>query len=119
MRHEYAVLGPSVNLVARLMCSTMNPDILVSSDVRSEADTSYGFKSLGTVKAKGYTKPVHVYEPLSVTKKSWGGLKTSFVGREEELKKMNDIALDLSGSPLPSSRLILVSGESGIGKALW
>lgn len=70
-RHEYAVLGPSVNLAARLMGSPQNPGILVDDAVRMMADRSYGFNALPPVKAKGYSEPVPIYEPLSPLERSW------------------------------------------------
>eukprot|EP00588_Corethron_pennatum_P006487 CAMPEP_0194290930 /NCGR_PEP_ID=MMETSP0169-20130528/42354_1 /TAXON_ID=218684 /ORGANISM="Corethron pennatum, Strain L29A3" /LENGTH=154 /DNA_ID=CAMNT_0039038659 /DNA_START=107 /DNA_END=568 /DNA_ORIENTATION=+ len=42
-RHEFAILGPSVNLAARLMCSKYNPGILVDESVRKMASKRYDF----------------------------------------------------------------------------
>ena len=70
-RHEYAVLGPSVNLAARLMCLPQNPGILVDDAVRLVADRSFGFNALSPVAAKGYADLVPIFEPLSPLERSW------------------------------------------------
>jgi len=61
-RHDYSILGPSVNLAARLMCSSENKGILVDESVRREAKGKFIFKSLPPVVAKGYVKPVRTFE---------------------------------------------------------
>ena len=118
MRHEYAVLGPSVNLAARLMTSTKNPGILVDNAIRLMAYKSYGFRALHPVEAKGYTEPVPIFEPLSPLQRRGGCIKPNFVGRRRELGELKSIAshMALSSTNAPS-RLILVSGISGLGKS--
>ncbi|RYH29429.1 adenylate/guanylate cyclase domain-containing protein [archaeon] len=73
-RHEYAVMGPSVNLSARLMarataeCQDMaiaaevDRSILCDLEIQSR-DRVHTFDSLGTIKAKGYSQPVAIYSP--------------------------------------------------------
>jgi len=61
-RHEYSLLGPSVNLAARLMCSSENRGILVDDSVKQEAKDKFVFKSLPHVVAKGYVKPVPTFD---------------------------------------------------------
>lgn len=73
-RHEYAVMGPSVNLSARLMArATMecqdlinaaegDRSILCDLEIQSR-DRVHTFDSLGTIKAKGYSQPVAIYSP--------------------------------------------------------
>jgi len=62
-RHEYAAIGPNVNLAARLMASKQNKGILVSDKVKDASDLKYHFKSYGSVAAKGYANPIPIYEP--------------------------------------------------------
>ena len=114
-RHEYAVLGPSVNLAARLMTSKKNPGILVDNMVRMLASRSYGFNALSPVIAKGYSEPVPIFEPLSPLERTWGRILPNFVGRKEEIMKIMEMAraMVLSESP---SKLVIVEGRSGMGK---
>jgi len=115
-RHEYAVLGPSVNLAARLMASKSNPGILVDNYVRMLAHRSFGFNALPPVVAKGYAEPVPIFEPLNPLERSWGKLQPSFVGRKTEILKIIGIARDMLLKDSPS-RLILVEAKSGMGKS--
>jgi class 3 adenylate cyclase len=115
LRHEYAVLGPSVNLAARLMASPANPGILVDDAVRMMADTSYGFNALPPVKAKGYLDRVPIFEPLSPLHRRWGRLQRNFVGRRKEIMALKSAARALSHACMPS-KFVFISGESGMGK---
>ncbi|KAJ1414624.1 nucleotide cyclase, partial [Ochromonadaceae sp. CCMP2298] len=62
-RHEYAVMGPSTNLAARLMGRAGPSEVLCDSAIQ-QRDRSHGFKSLGAIKAKGYANPVPIFSPL-------------------------------------------------------
>lgn len=66
MRSEWAMLGPSVNLAARLMGKASRASCLVENEVcRSTLLQSkqFWFLRLQDVKAKGYEHPVPVFEP--------------------------------------------------------
>ena len=115
-RHEYAVLGPSVNLAARLMASKSNPGILVDNNVRMLAHRSFAFNALPPVVAKGYAEPVPIFEPLSPLERSWGKLQPHFVGRKAEILKIMSIARDMLLKDSPS-RLVLIEAKSGMGKS--
>jgi len=65
-RCEYAMVGPSVNLAARLMGKAKPWQVLVEESVRDnalQADSSWKFKSHPSVQAKGYDKDVAVFVP--------------------------------------------------------
>ena len=80
-RHEYAVLGPSVNLAARLMENTHNTGFLVDESVKEKAG-SRQFRALPPVEAKGYSHPVPIFEPLKTPDPMLEGVASKFVGRE-------------------------------------
>ena len=61
-RHEYAVMGPSTNLSARLMGRAAPGEILCDSAIR-QRDRVHAYASLGAIKAKGYSKPVPIFKP--------------------------------------------------------
>lgn len=115
-RHEYAVMGPSVNLAARLMSSPKNPGILVDYAVRMAADRSYAFNALPPVKAKGYSEPVPIFEPLSPLERSWGRVQPNFVGRKEEIMCLKGMAREMALTQCPS-KIVYITGESGMGKS--
>lgn len=114
-RHEYAVLGPSVNLAARLMANAKNPGILVDENVRMLANHTFSFAALAPVVAKGYIDPVPIFEPLNTLERGWGKAKTNFVGRRVEVLKLVKVALAMANASLPA-RMMLFNGESGMGK---
>lgn len=114
-RHEYAVLGPSVNLAARLMASKLNPGILVDDNVRQNAGKTFAFVALSPVEAKGYADPVPIFEPLRNRERDWGSLQTAFVGREREISQLVSIAKDMVGNCLPT-KVALVEASNGLGK---
>ena len=114
-RHEYAVLGPSVNLAARLMSSKLNPGILVEDRVRVMASQSYGFNALPPVVAKGYLEPVPIFEPLSPLERGWGRIQPNFVGRKEEILEIMGMARDMILAESPA-KFVLVESTSGMGK---
>jgi class 3 adenylate cyclase len=62
-RHEYAVMGPSVNLSARLMSKAKYLQILCDDETKLR-DRVHAFSDLGEIQAKGYAKPVRIYSPI-------------------------------------------------------
>ena len=120
-RHEFAVLGPSVNLAARLNFSKQNPGIIVDETARLVTGQLF-FKPLPAVVAKGYDKPVPIFEPIRqvVSRSDSGGQQTKqkFVGRTSELKHILRIAKEtiMHGS---ISKLLLVTAISGSGKSTF
>ncbi|GAX15816.1 adenylate cyclase 10 [Fistulifera solaris] len=116
MRHEYAVMGPSVNLAARLMHSPDNPGVLVDNRVRQVASRSYAFEALPAIKAKGYSEPVPIFVPISVSKRTWGSFEPNFVGRENEIREVVQLAHETLISSQSESKFILADGVSGMGK---
>ncbi len=62
VRQEYAVMGPSTNLAARLMGKAKPGEIICDIVIR-DRDRFHKFSSLAEVKAKGYTNPVPIFKP--------------------------------------------------------
>lgn len=62
-RHEYAVMGPSTNLSARLMCKAP-PNCVICDTETKNRDRMHLFDPLNEVTAKGYSEPVMTYRPI-------------------------------------------------------
>lgn len=62
-RHEYAVMGPSTNLSARLMSKAPPHGVICDADTM-ERDRSHKFDALSEIQAKGYVNPVMTYSPV-------------------------------------------------------
>jgi hypothetical protein len=101
------------------MVSDENPGILVDDAIRLMAGKSYGFRALETIKAKGYAEPVPIFEPLTPLQRRWGHMKPNFVGRGKELLQLTGIACEVALATAPPSRLVLISGVSGVGKSTF
>ena len=115
-RHEFAVLGPSVNLAARLMSNKDNPGILVDKNVRL-LTTKIFFKPLPAVNAKGYNEPVPIFEPLQNKDDThWGRLKKDFIGRVNETKAIMRLAKDVEFHGT-ASKMLFISAVEGSGKS--
>ncbi len=117
-RHEYAVLGPTVNLAARLMANRSNPGVLVDNNVHNEAGECFKFCALSPVQAKGYAEPVPIFEPLKAVEQRWEKARKGFIGRKDEMMRTLQIAKKIVFSPT-GSRMVLISGESGVGKSTF
>jgi len=115
-RHEYAAIGPSVNLAARLMASTVNPGILVDDKVRSLAGREYTFAVLPSVHAKGYTYPIPIFEPLDAITRGLARVPSNFTGREKELIILGKLGEELWNAPNVKSKIVFLSGQNGTGK---
>ncbi|KAL3780068.1 hypothetical protein HJC23_007317 [Cyclotella cryptica] len=114
-RHEFAVLSPSVNLVARIMASKFNPGILVDKNVRLLTSQTY-FKRLPPVNAKGYDEPVPIFEPIKSNDTKWGKVVQNFIGRSNEIKHIMQVAKGMALNT-GTSKFVLVSAASGTGKS--
>lgn len=64
-RHEYAVMGPSTNLSARLMGKARSGEIICDSTIRM-GDRTHNYNAMGEVSAKGYIEKVPIFSPIIV-----------------------------------------------------
>jgi class 3 adenylate cyclase len=117
-RHEFTILGSSVNLAARLACSHINEGILVDDAVRKAADDSFDFFTLEPVFAKGYDGLVPIFEPQSAIDRRWKRVD-HFVGREPELEQLVRVARQMltPKSKITTANLALIQAHSGLGKS--
>ena len=123
VRHEFAILGPSVNLAARLAYSDTNAGILVDDAVRKAANDSFDFFTVEPIHAKGYDGLVPIFEPQAAIERRWKTVD-HFVGRKPELEKLVRVArrqLSSKSSGKGSTRekptMALIQAHSGLGKS--
>ena len=102
------------------MGSTENKGILVDQAVSEQCRSGrFTFKSLPPVKAKGYDKPVPIFEPVAErgnnAKKKRSAV--SFVGRKTEKRAILSVARGIIEEPeIAQSTMIFLTGDSGFGK---
>ncbi|KAL1511185.1 hypothetical protein AB1Y20_006000 [Prymnesium parvum] len=75
-RTEYSVMGPAVNLAARLMvkCEQHSVDLLCNDELYREAQAAsseFAFISYDPVSVKGYSTPVKFYHPHRDTQQAF------------------------------------------------
>ncbi len=126
-RREYAMIGDTVNMSARLMVAASRQEddqalpILCDEATYQAARSRLTFDSLPPIRVKGKAEPMAVYRPYSQTpglgKSLWSLVRPSatIVGRVAERKLLKDQLRDMvAGGP---GGLIVVEGEAGIGKS--
>jgi class 3 adenylate cyclase len=95
-RHEFAVMGPSTNLSARLMGKTAPNSITCDLETKN-SDRIHSFESTGEVIAKGYAQPVATYVPI---------LKNSTIANASGGAAMNFFNQFSMSALVPTSRKI-------------
>lgn len=122
-RREYTIMGGVVNLSARLMAVAGRPagpllqediPILCDRATFEGAREAVDFETLPPQMVKGRNEPVEVFHPLQERR---GVLRaaTELIGREEEKALLGAALQEFQRGA--SNRVILMSGEAGIGKS--
>jgi class 3 adenylate cyclase/tetratricopeptide (TPR) repeat protein len=106
-----AVVGPSVNLAARLMQAAGN-EVLCDRATRRATRGRVHFAPLAPIRVKGHDTPVEAYRPI------WSVLPGTtatdpLVGRDEE-REIIHRRLDAAARGEPT--ILVLEGEAGIGK---
>lgn len=120
LRLDYTAVGDTVNVAARLQELAHPGEVLVARSVAEAAHAAFTFEPLGPVEIRGRREPVEAYRlvgPRARRGPTRGlpGVLTPMVGRAEELETLLEAihALEREGR----GRLVLVTGEAGIGKS--
>ena len=116
----YTVIGETVNLAARLQSAARPGGILVSSRVYQQTRALFNFQTSGTTRIKGFDQPILVFEVASdraepLATRGIAGISTSLLGRDEEMDQLHQMLSAFLSDR--RGRLILVSGEAGLGKS--
>jgi class 3 adenylate cyclase/tetratricopeptide (TPR) repeat protein len=117
---EYAPIGHSTSLAARMQTLAPTGSIAVTDTTRRLCEGYFLFKALGPTKVKGVTEPVNVYEvtglgPLRTRlQRSASRGYTRFVGRQHEMEALKHAAeLAKAGH----GQIVAAMGEPGVGKS--
>ncbi|XP_065512968.1 adenylate cyclase type 10 [Caloenas nicobarica] len=122
-RHEYTVLGQTVNLAARMM---VNYPGLVSCDAATYAASrlpAYCFKELPEKKLKGFSQTCTVYEYVGITNKCIFGMGLTkkrseygpLLGREKEIEVFQSCLK--AYQDFRERHVLVFEGSTGSGKS--
>ena len=111
------VVGDIVNTAARLQAAAEPGTVLVGDKTRLLAGTGLSFEPVGMVELKGKSAPVAAYRAIGtlVDRTSGTGLEPAFVGRDPELRMLEDQVQVAAREQ--RARLLSIVGDGGIGKS--
>jgi class 3 adenylate cyclase/tetratricopeptide (TPR) repeat protein len=116
------IMGRAVNLAARLESAAPPGGLLISHFAYQHVRGVFEVDVLPPVQAKGFDEAVAVYlvkraKPRSFRVLSRGveGIETRMVGRETELKYLQDAML--TAEEEGEGQLVTITGEAGVGKS--
>jgi class 3 adenylate cyclase/predicted ATPase len=117
---EFALVGDTPNLAARLQALAEPGQILVSPRTRLLLGSLFEFADLGDYSIKGFERPVHVWRVLSpgvVSSRFEARTSlqlTPLVGRQAELRLLQK---QYTKAKRGKGQVVMISGEPGIGKS--
>src|SRR5215831_13556504 len=119
-RTEYAPVGHSTGVAARMQALAPVGSIAATEQVRKLCEGYFLFKSLGPTKVKGVSEPVNVYEvtglgPLRTRlQRAAARGYTKFVGRDREMEVLRRAAEQAKSG---HGQIVGVVAEPGVGKS--
>lgn len=120
LRMDYAAVGQTTHLAARMEQLADPGSTLLTTDTLRLAEGYIEVKSLGPVPVKGLQTPVDVYELIGagpvrsrLDAAAARGL-TRFVGRETEIEQIRQA---LAHTAAGHGQVIAIVGEAGVGKS--
>ncbi len=111
-RCQYAAVGNTVNLAARLMVYADWGEVLVDENVNKAK--GFGFEHKGDIIYKGFEGPIATYRLAGVEEQKafYSGV---MIGRDNELQKLVGFASPIFDNTFAG--VAVVYGEAGIGKS--
>jgi class 3 adenylate cyclase/predicted ATPase len=115
---DFTVIGDAVNLAQRLSASAGRNQIFVGKTTHTLAKSFFDFDVLEPIVVKGKEAPVEVFSVTGPKSRravaaGIGNEVQAIVGRDTEIKMMKNLLHSLRRQ----SGILMVSGESGVGKS--
>ena len=112
-RRSYSVIGPAINLAARLMEAAEN-DVYCDSVTASEVKGSASFAVLPPLHIKGLEERVSAFRPIKIESHRAAGRMPPLIGRDSERVVLREVLEDFQRG---HGSLVVIEGEAGIGKS--
>jgi predicted ATPase/class 3 adenylate cyclase len=124
VRSEFTAMGDAVNVANRLQASASPGELLISHDTYRHVRGLFNVKPLPPLSLKGKSQPINVYRILGAREKVFrqpargvAGIETPMVGREEELRQLQDSLAEINDMQGVKPRIVTIIGETGVGKS--
>lgn len=122
---EYTAMGGVVNLASRLEHAAPVGGVLISHDTYRHVRGLFEVQPLEPIRVKGVSEPVRVYLVSAVRPRAFrvptrgvAGVETPTVGREAELRQMQEVFEAVhTGEGDDRTHILTVVGEAGVGKS--
>jgi class 3 adenylate cyclase/tetratricopeptide (TPR) repeat protein len=119
---EDTVMGRVVNLAVRIESAAPPGGLLISHNTYRHVRGVFNVEPQDPISAKGFPEPVPVYmvreikpRALRIQTRGVEGIETRMVGRETELKHLQDALL--TAIEEGEGQVITITGEAGVGKS--
>jgi class 3 adenylate cyclase/tetratricopeptide (TPR) repeat protein len=112
-RREYGVLGPAINMAARLM-EIADGEILCGAATAEAVRDRVSFVLLQPQHVKGRSAPIQTFRPVRMLSRQQVRYAGEMIGRDEERCALRE---KLAAARTGTGGFVLVQGEPGIGKS--
>ncbi len=115
---DYAALGHTTHLAARMEALAAPGAIMLTADTLREVEGFVEVRSVGSLQVKGFTNPIDAFELVGATAahnrlqaQGERGLSI-FVGRQAEIEAFRQFTAETR-----TGRILALAGEAGMGKS--
>ena len=117
-RHEYTVMGRTVNLAARMLAAAGPSEVLLTAAVYRTVNRRLWAEPLAPLIVKGVPEPVPVFRAgharmAAASARHW----VPIIGRSAELQQIVEVGTQALSPDSVAGGVIAVAGEAGIGKS--
>jgi len=122
LRVEYTAMGDAINTAARMEQNAPAGGIRITHDTYRHVRGVFDVQPQEPLAVKGKAEPVQTYVVLQAKPRAFRlgtrgveGIETRMVGREAELKRLQDALYDVIEDG--ERQVITITGEAGVGKS--
>lgn len=114
-RQEYTVMGPVVNLAARLMTKARSGELWVDKVTYEATEEVIEYGQMERASLKGFSDPVEVRRALGLKRMKKGSrVSLPLIDREEEKEKIEAVVNEVYANK--RAQVLVIRGPAGCGK---